>query len=320
MTASLAWIGRRAHWLLALSILVCFLLPAASGLLRPLLPILVALVLGLAMARVDLGVELRAVLRPRRLAVLVGLALLLMPVSGGLYLAAGRALGLDADLLAALVYLAAAPPISSAANLCFILGLNARRALEVSVVATLLTPLLGPLTVELFQPGGAALPARELAFNLGTMVAGGIALGVVIRWLVGPARIEREAHVFDGVAALALIALVIPLFYGVPHIIAAEPGRAALVLFVALVVDFGLFFLLRALLARRLAPADAGTYALLFSSRTVALYAAALPHDPRFALFVALYQVPILTTALVLRAFPGRGQRLTARNDKPKTP
>jgi predicted Na+-dependent transporter len=243
-----------------------------------------------------------------------------MPVSGAIYLLAGRGLGLDADLVAALVYLAAAPPISSAANLCFLLGLNARRALEVTVVATLLTPLRGPLTVELFLPGDTTLPAHELALNLGMMVVGGIALGIVIRRLVTPARIDRNAHVFDGVAALALIAVVIPLFYGVPQTIASEPARAALVLAVALVADLGLGFALRALLVRRLAPADAGTYALLFSSRTVALYAAALPHDPRFTLFVGLYQVPILVTPLVLRAFPGRRQRLTVRNGKPKTP
>ena len=33
-----------------------------------------------------------------------------------------RAVGLDTDLTAALIYMAAAPTISSAANLCFILG------------------------------------------------------------------------------------------------------------------------------------------------------------------------------------------------------
>ena len=69
---------------------------------------------------------------------------------------------------------------------------------------------------------------------------------------------------------------------------------------------FGLTFALRAILGRTMPPADAGAYALVFANRTVAIYAAALPHDPRFALFVALYQVPILLTPLVLRAFPGR--------------
>ena len=129
MAGLLAWIGRRGHWILALGIGLCFLVPEASRLLRPALPLLVPMVLGLAMARVDLGVTLRDAMQPRRLVLLVGLSVLLLPVSGGLYLLAARAVRLDADLVAALVYLAAAPPISSAANLCFLLGFNARRAL-----------------------------------------------------------------------------------------------------------------------------------------------------------------------------------------------
>ena len=65
---------------------------------------------------------------------------------------------------------------------------------------------------------------------------------------------------------------------------------------------------------------DAATYALVFANRTVALYAAALPHDPRFALFVALYQVPILFTPLILHVLPLRSRRLTATNTKITTP
>lgn len=167
MTEALAWIGRKAHWLLVLGIASCFILPDPSHLLRPVLPLLVALVLGLAMARVDLRTELSQALRPRRLAVLVGLAILLMPVTGLVMLLLSRAVGLDTDLTAALIYMAAAPTISSAANLCFILGLNARRALEVTIAATLLTPVLGPVTVEMLQAGGPSVPALELARNLG---------------------------------------------------------------------------------------------------------------------------------------------------------
>ena len=242
-----------------------------------------------------------------------------MPVTGLVLLLLARAVGLDADLTAALIYMAAAPTISSAANLCFILGLNARRALEVTIAATLLTPVLGPVTVELLQAGGPSVPALELARNLGLMVAGGILLGVLIRHTVGPAQIDRNGHVFDGLGALALILLVIPLFDGVPALIVSEPRRAALVLIVALVVNFGFDFLLRTGLARAMPATDAATYALVFANRTVALYAAALPHDPRFSLFVALYQVPILFTPLILHVLPLRSRRLTGAGTKPKT-
>ena len=59
MTAPLAWLGRHAPAALAIGIALCFLIPAASALLRPALPLLVCLVLGLAMARIELGSTLR---------------------------------------------------------------------------------------------------------------------------------------------------------------------------------------------------------------------------------------------------------------------
>jgi len=46
---------------------------------------------------------------------------------------------------ASLILLAAAPPIASSAGLCFLLGFNARLALETTLIATILTPIIGPL-------------------------------------------------------------------------------------------------------------------------------------------------------------------------------
>ncbi len=181
MTGALRWIGDQAHWLLAGAVALCFAAPGLSDLMRPALPLMVPLVLGLAMARIDLASAARAALRPREALVLAGLTLALMPASAAAYLALARLLGLDADHAAALVYLAAAPPIASAGSLCFILGYDARRAIEVTIAATLLTPLIGPLTVGALLPGEVPLSALALARNLGLMVLGGVALGVASR-------------------------------------------------------------------------------------------------------------------------------------------
>lgn len=309
MTAAvLAWLGARAPWALTVGIALCFVIPEASRLLRPALPFLVPVVLGLAMARIDLTAAARAALRPRALGELAALSVLLMPVSAALYLGLARVTGLDADLGAALVYLGAAPSIASAANLCFFLGLNARRAVEVTVAATLLTPLLGPLTVALLLPGAAGLSAPVLALKLGAMIAAGTALGFAVRRAMGPARMERHARALDGVGVIALVVFVVPLFDGVPALIAADPGRALLVLAVATAANLGVNLALRLALGRAMPAADAGAYGILFGNRTIALYLAALPADPRFAVFVALYQVPMLLTPLALGALSRRGR------------
>jgi predicted Na+-dependent transporter len=299
--AALAWIGARAHWALAVGIALCFVAPDVSHALRPALPYLVPVVLGLAMARVDLGATARAALRPWAALGLVAGSLLRMPVSGGLYLGAARRAGLDPAMAAALVYLAAAPPIASAANLCFILGYDARRALQVTVAATLLAPALGPLTVALFLPGTPALSAGTMALKLAAMIGGGVVLALALRRAVGPERIAREARTFDGVAVLALVIFVLPLFDGVPAMIAADPRRALVTLAIATVANLGVNLAARRL-ALGAAPAEAaGAYGVLFGNRTIAIYLAALPFEPTLALFVALYRAPMLLTPLALR-------------------
>lgn len=302
MIGALAWLGARAHWMLVGGITLAFVAPEVSRLMRPALPWLVPAVLGLAMARLDLPALARSALRPRAALGLVAVAALLMPVSAAVYVTLADLAGLDAETRMALVYLAAAPPIASAANLCFLLGYDGRRALEVTVAAMLLTPILGPLTVAAFLAGAAPIGASELALKLGLMIAGGVAVGLGLRRIVGAERIAREARAFDGLAILALITFVIPLFDGVPALIRAAPGQAALTLAVATLGNLGVNLALRGGLARVRPAAEAGAYGVLFGNRTIAIYLAALPFDPRFAVFVALYQVPMLLTPLLLRA------------------
>ncbi len=303
MIAALGWIGARGPWALAAGLALCFLMPEVSAALRPALPFLVPVVLGLAMARVDLGATARAALVPRTAAALAGLSLLLLPVSGAVHAGLAAAAGLDADLFRALVYLAAAPPIASAANLCFLLGYDARRALQVTVVATLATPILGPVTVALFLAEAAPLGPAELGLKLGLMIAGGAAVGLGLRRALGAERIAAHSRAFDGLGVLALVIFVIPIFDGVPGMILEAPGRAAAVLAVACIANLGAHLVLRLGAARFRPAAEAGTYGVLFGNRTIALYLAALPPDPQFTLFVALYQVPMLLTPLVVRSF-----------------
>lgn len=301
---ALAWLGARARGALVVGILLCFVVPDLSRFLRPALPFLVPMVLGLAMARIDLAATLRRALRPRRLALLMAICLLLMPVGAALYLGLARLAGLDPALASALVYLAAAPPIASAGALCFMLGFNAALAVELTVAATLLTPLLGPATVALFLPGAAAIAPLDLAFRLGLMIAAAVLVAVAIRRGVGAARLVRHAGMMDGIGVIALVVFVIPLFDGVPAMILEAPARAAKVLAVAVVANLGITLLVRAALLRgtRLEQADSGAAGVVAGNRTIAIYLAALPPDPAFALFVALYQVPMLLTPAILQA------------------
>jgi len=223
----------------------------------------------------------------------------LRPGAALLYGLLVRALG--PEISVSLVCLAAAPPIASAAGLCFLLGFNARLAVEITVATTLLTPVLGPLALTLALPEAAVeVSAWRLARDLGLMIAGGTALALIIRRAVGPARIAAHSASFDGVAALAMLVFVFPLFDQVPRLVSADPARAAAILGLCMAMNIGVNLATRAVLLPRLGPATAGTAGILAGNRTVAMYLAALPFDPTFALFVALYQVPMYFTPLLL--------------------
>ncbi len=303
LIACLAWIGERGPWVLVVGLVLCFASPDVSTFLRPALPWLVPLVLGLAMARVDIIDVARTALRPRTAARLLALTLAMMPVSAAVFLGVAWALGLDADMRTGLVYLAAAPPIASAANLCFLLGYDGRRALAVTVAAMVLTPVLGPLTIFAFLRDAAPLSLLDLSSRLGAMIGGGVILGLALRRGLGAGRIARQSRVFDGVAMTALVIFVLPIFDGVPELVFAEPGRALLTLAVAVAANVGVNLGLRAAVARVRSAAEAGAYGVLFGNRTIAIYLAALPYDPHFTLFVAMYQVPILLMPALQRAF-----------------
>lgn len=276
-----------------------FLAPGVSTALRPALPVFVAVAFGLAMARIDLGEAARASLRPAEAARLLAITLLLIPVSAGLYAALAFALGLGEGLTAALVLLGAAPPIASSAGLCFLLGYDARRAVEVTVTASLLTPLLGPLAVAWFSPHGASLDPLHLARDLGLILGGGLCLAIGLQAGIGAGRINRAAQSFDGIAVLALISVVLPLFDGFREQLLANPARAAAVLALACAMNLGPNLALR-LAFRAAGRRTAAAYGLLFGNRTIALYLAVVPFDPDLALFVALYQAPILLGPLFL--------------------
>lgn len=295
----LGWIGARARWVLLIGCLAAVFLPALSAMLRPALPALIALVLGLSVARMELRAFLRGFASPRRVILLVILTALLMPVTAALLAMVLPLIGLPDSFTAAAVLFALAPPISSAAGLCFILGFDARRALELTLVATVLTPLIGPVMIAALLPGTDAPPAVALMFSLGRMILGGLAIGIAIRLVLGGAAIAARKSEFDGLSALGMVLFVIPLFDGIAPLVLARPGLALAVLAFAVLLNFGANIAVAAASRPASGGATAGALGLMWGNRTVALYLAALPFDPVFALFVALYQFPMYATPLV---------------------
>ncbi|MBB5516886.1 putative Na+-dependent transporter [Rubricella aquisinus] len=304
MIRILEWVGARARWVLAVGVLLAFLLPDASRVLRPVLPALVAGILALAMMRIDMMATARQALRPRQMAGSLVLLALLMPGMMGLMLGLHALLGLPTGDRAFLIAFCVAPPIASSGALALILRFDAARAVQITVIATLLTPVIGPVTVAMLAPGALDIPALDMAQRLAAIILGAVGLALILRRVIGTERIQRRAKALDGIAALALLTFVIPLFDGVTDTIRTDPAEAARVMLLVTCVNLGTLFAVRPLAGRITAPETAGTLGLIWGNRNVALYFAALPYDPAFSLAVALYQIPMLATPLILSALP----------------
>ncbi|MEO0620819.1 MAG: hypothetical protein AAF183_01195 [Pseudomonadota bacterium] len=309
MLSVLRWIGGQARWVLAIGVLLATVLPDLSAILRPFMPVFVALVFCVAMIRVDLVEMLRSMARPRHLVRLCALTIALLWLTPAVLWLLGETFGLAPEMSAALVYTGAAPPITLAAALCLMLGLNAAWALELTIFSSLAAPFLGPVAVTLLL--GEALPIEPwpLALRMGGMILAGALAAVVARWIAGAERLRTHAVALDGVGALAVLIFVIPLFDGFWSAVFANPTLAAALLGLAVTVNFGMQAILARTLMSSVGRPLSGAAGLTWGNRTVALYLAALPPDPVFALYVALYQVPMLFTPLVMARVLGALRR-----------
>ncbi|RMD62648.1 MAG: hypothetical protein D6826_06900, partial [Alphaproteobacteria bacterium] len=215
MDRSLKFLGRHARWVLFGGVLSGIAVPELAAALRPFLGLAVVLVLGTALVRVDWGHLGRYARRP----VLVGgLSLWFMIVCPVVVWLLAQASGLfDAlgPLAAAIVLMAAAPPILGAAGLAALLGLDAALAIVVGVVSTLLTPFtLPPLALGLLDLdlniGLGAFMAR-----LGIIIGAGFIGAGLIRRAVGAPWLDAHSREIDGVFALAMILFAIAIMDGV---------------------------------------------------------------------------------------------------------
>lgn len=288
--SALTWIGARARWVLLIGALLAVFLPDVSSFLRPAVPVFIAMVYMLAMLRIDVVAVARGMMNGRHAARTMGIVGLMMIVSPIAAFWLAGLFGLSPDYQRAALYAFAAPPIASAASFCLMIGLNAALALEVTVLCSLVMPIVGPIIVAMFIGADLDISPVALGLRMAAMIFSGAVAALFLRRVLGVARIERNARALDGVAALGFLLFILPLFDGVGHMVAAQP-----VLALALFGWACLLMLGPSLIAHVAAPQsdDAGALGIVWGARSVAIYFAALPPDPVFALFVALYQIPM---------------------------
>ncbi len=297
----LAFLGRYGTQSLFLGVFIGLALPDLAAVFRPLLAPAVALLLLAAALRVDLAAMVPQLRRPARLAILLrwlqcGAPLLLWTLF--------TLVGLPAALEAAIVLMAAAPPLIGAVSIAFLLGLDGALALVACLTATLLVPLTVPLLALTLL--GLELnidPATFLA-RLALLVAAAYLGAAVIRRFANAGWLESQNQRIDGLTVVIMVIFAIAIMDGVTEALVSRPGTVGLWLaacFLANPLLQGLGWIV--FRSRGLRPAL--TVGLISGNRNMGLLLAALPAgaDPDIALYFAIAQLPIYMLPALLLPF-----------------
>ncbi len=313
LSTGLGFMGRHASRALAVGVTLGLLVPSLAAMLRPWLDLLIFALTTATLMRIDWAAVRTTLGRPALLAILIGWSLIVSPLLVILVFAGFDALGigLPPGLQAAVILMAAAPPITSAAVLATLLRLDAALALVVSVLSTLLVPLTLPLILPLVALHGLGvsidLSAVQIFVRLAVIVGGAAAVSLTIRRLAGPARIDAAAPQISGAAVGLMLLFAIGIMDGVTAIALADPGTVALYTAVSFAANLALQAV-GALLFWHLGPARALTIGILTGNCNMGLVWAGLgPTAPfEITLYFAvaqlpMYMLPALLTPIVRR-------------------
>lgn len=298
----LAFAARHGPAVLAGGLVAGFVLPLDAELLRPWLPLVVMLIFFLAVLRSDprrligSAAELPGVLR----AVLVFQLVMPLCIIAVVW-------SLDAaehPVAMALILMCAGPSIVSSPNMCIMLGHDARPALRMMVVGTLLIPFsvvpIFWLMPALGDPTAILAASGRLLALLGL---GGVAVVLRLTLLRNPSQGQYDA--MDGLSAIGLAAFVIGLMPGYVDILWIDPVRAAGWFALAFVANIGVQIPVFLWARRHHDPARAVALGMIAGNRNVAIFLVSLPPQVIAPVlpFIACYQAPMYLTPILMRRF-----------------
>ena len=312
--------GRHARILLPLGVVIALLLPSNGAFFKPATPFVLAISVGCALVRLDIGAALKAALRPQRLlhnfAISLGL-LIVLPI---LLFTIVKWCGIPDEMLPLVTWYSVAPPIGATIWMCVLLGFTAPIAMEIVLLTNILAPFTGPVLGEFLLGASVPVSSATLCFRILAILGSGLLLALLAKYTLGEDRIEESRRQFDGVSTIAMLAFLLPVFDGIGVMIIAAPLLACACLGLVCGLNFGtqalVFIISRSLKWCQIfgpgkqvqLPEGTRSVAVVAGNRNLGLYFAALPTDPLFSLFVAAYQAPLYLTPMVAGWFADRSR------------
>ena len=301
LLSALRGLGRYARLALPAGILIALLLPELHLRWDIILPVNITLIYAASIIRLDLKSTAQMAFTPKRLALSLSITLFILCMVPIVYVMLARMGGLAFLYYPSLIWFAVAPPIASTIWICTLLGFRAALAMEVVVLTSLAAPFTGPFMAAWLLSDIAAIDQLALFYKLGGMICGGSLIALIGQHILGRTKIEDNSLVFDGLSALAMLIFLIPVFNGMAAVIMQKPILALNLCGLAVLMNMGAQIALLGF-GRLFSPyaERLQVLAIVTGNRNVGLYFAALPADPVFSLFTAMYQIPLYLTPLII--------------------
>jgi BASS family bile acid:Na+ symporter len=296
----LEWSALKGGALLAVGVFAGVLIPPLAAATRDVVAPVVFCLMTLVLLRVDTAQVLGYLRRP---ALVAALLLWVLVVSPLVVFAITWVLGFQGTLAAAVVIMATGCAATSSPAFARLVGLDGEVALVVAVLSTLLVPLtapplaLGLLGIDL----SISLPA--LMARLALVVGLPLVLSIVIRRVVGQARLARYGRAVDGAVVLLVVLYGFGVMDGMAARILSDPLWVAAGTALAFLGNFGVNALTAAAFMPLAGSRVALSAGLLSGNRNMSLYIAVLPATthPDILLFFALCQFPLFLSPFLLR-------------------
>jgi hypothetical protein len=299
------------------------ILPGLGAALRPGLPLMIAVFLVNAFARLEFGQAKRIVARPLKLLLATGWAVLVLPtLFWAILTAVGRG-RFDPGLVLALSLQAGAAPIMATPAVALVLDIEVTFSVLLLLATMTIQPFTAPLLVSWVAGTVVPIDSFVLGRNLLVMIGGSALAAAGLRKLLGHARLEAYRHELAGMNLLVFTLFGLAMFDGVVRRIFAEPFLLLSLSAVAFLIALGSIGTAMIVL-RAMGADEAFITGFATGHRNVGLMAAAqagsLP-DVTW-LYFALVQLPIYLTPQIIhvfatgkRSFKDRGESSGSERD-----
>ncbi len=300
----LSFIGRFASTALPAGVVIGLTMPFLAEWMQPLMVPALIIPLTVSLVRIPLDQLLDSVKRWKVVAVTAVWVLLASPLT--IWLALHLA-NLPEPIAMAALITAAAPPITACAAIAVFLRLDGAIVVVTTVVTMLLVPLTFPPVVLYLAGLAVDVQMWQLSLRLAGFIFTAFVLALIMKKIMGQARIDRQAALLDGIAVIFISVFVIGLMHGVTDLAIRQPWFVFQTFAAATFLVLGLY-LAATLLFWRLGPHTAMAVGLVSGNCNMGLMYLVLADQAALDLlvFFAIGQIPMFFLPALLAPLVAR--------------